>query len=423
MFKRTVSSVAFAQATNAYYSFPGEDYNLKAIEFEDIFKHALPQKSDDPAQGFGTSAADPDLVAEALTTGPGQTHNIVNNVIDSFRLVQVPETSIPACTSHECKNDAVAHPPTDTAHTANWGKLNADWGVDHTSDQPYNTERQGHRPSSLLMQLQKESIPNCTSFECNNGMISGGPDNKNEWVPANWGKQNEHWGVEVEPGIYRLNQHRQRSIPACNSHECKSDSLFKPDTKGVWVPENWGKQNEHYGIDVDPGVYRLQQQRSIPACHSAGCLTNDHQFNNQAKATPDNKGEAVPANWGKQNEHWGVDVEPSIYRLHQQRSVPACNSLGCKTDSMAFPPDYAGTVSDWGHSNEHWQADAAGSVGERNLPNLTQRSSVPACTSLGCDTESQAFPPDYAVTVPNWGQSNEHWQPTDAPSVGEKNLL
>ena len=141
MFKRTVSSVAFAQATNAYYSFPGEDYNLKAIEFEDIFKHALPQKSDDPAQGFGTSAADPDLVAEALTTGPGQTHNIVNNVIDSFRLVQVPETSIPACTSHECKNDAVAHPPTDTAHTANWGKLNADWGVDHTSDQPYNTER------------------------------------------------------------------------------------------------------------------------------------------------------------------------------------------------------------------------------------------------------------------------------------------
>lgn len=67
---------------------------------------------------------------------------------------------------------------------------------------------------------------------------------------------------------------------------------------------------------------------------------------------------------------------------------------------MAFPRDYAGTTSDWGHSNEHWQADSAGSVGEKNL---VQRYSVPACTSNGCKTDNQAYPPDYAVTVPNWG--------------------
>jgi hypothetical protein len=36
--------------------------------------------------------------------------------------------------------------------------------------------------------------------------------------------------------------------------------LFKPDTGGVWVPENWGKQNEHYGVDVEPGVYKLHQR-------------------------------------------------------------------------------------------------------------------------------------------------------------------
>jgi len=88
-------------------------------------------------------------------------------------------------------------------------------------------------------------------------------------------------------------------------------------------------------------------------------MTNDHQFNNQGKATPDNNGEAVPANWGKQHEHWGVDVDPAIYgtraqRLLQMRSVPAQNSLGKKTDSMAYPPDYAGTESNWGNSNEHW---------------------------------------------------------------------
>ena len=110
MFKRSVSSMAFAQMTNAYYSFPGEEYNLKAIEFEDIFKHALPQKSDDPAQASGESAADPDLVADALSTGPSQTHNIVNSVIDSFRLAQVPVPSVPSCTSYECKKDSEVEP-------------------------------------------------------------------------------------------------------------------------------------------------------------------------------------------------------------------------------------------------------------------------------------------------------------------------
>jgi hypothetical protein len=54
---------------------------------------------------------------------------------------------------------------------------------------------------------------------------------------------------------------------------------------------------------------------------------------------------------------------------------------------------------------------------------LVQGNSVPACTSNGCKTESMAYPPDYATTVPNWGKSNEHWQPDYFPSVGEKNLM
>ena len=143
MFKRTVSTVAFAQATKAYYAYPQEEYNLKAIEFEKIFEHALPQKSDDPAVAFGRSAGDSDLVEEALSTGPSQTHNVVNSVIDSFgrlvqlpteSFVQVPVPSIPFCTSFECKDDAVAKPPTDTTGTANWGKIDSDWGVIHSSD-------------------------------------------------------------------------------------------------------------------------------------------------------------------------------------------------------------------------------------------------------------------------------------------------
>jgi hypothetical protein len=86
-------------------------------------------------------------------------------------------------------------------------------------------------------------------------MTSGGPDNKNEHVPENWGKQNIHWGVDIDPAIYALNQNRLRSIPACTSFECSKGSMAKPDTKGVWVPENWGKQNEHYGVVDDPPIY------------------------------------------------------------------------------------------------------------------------------------------------------------------------
>jgi hypothetical protein len=155
MFKRTVSTVAFAQATNAYYAYPGESYNMKAIEFEKIFEHALPQKSDDPAIAFGHSAADPDLVEDALTTGPSQTHGVVNSVIDSFRLAQASPAvpSIPYCTSYECKEDSVAKPPTDTAHTKAWGNFDNDWGVIHSSDQPYTGERTGGRPVGLLMQM------------------------------------------------------------------------------------------------------------------------------------------------------------------------------------------------------------------------------------------------------------------------------
>ena len=91
------------------------------------------------------------------------------------------------------------------------------------------------------MQMEEESIPNCTSFECKNGMLSGGPNNQNEAVPENWGKQNIHWGVDIDPSIYGTKLNQVRSVPACNSLGCKTESLAKPDTDGVWRPANWGK--------------------------------------------------------------------------------------------------------------------------------------------------------------------------------------
>lgn len=84
-------------------------------------------------------------------------------------------------------------------------------------------------------------------------------------------------------------------------------------------------------------------------------------------------------------------------------------------DSYGKPPSNAAETETFGKMNDDWMR----SYGSK----LVQRASVPACTSYECKKESMAFPPDYATTVPNWGQSNEHWQPTDAPSVGEKNLI
>ena len=133
MFKRTVQTVAFAQASSAQYMSPYDD--LMAIEFEQIFENALPQKSDDPAYLSGRSAADSDLV-ERATSRANTDGAIVNSVIDSFRL----------------------------AH--------------HDSRPTFDSN----------VQTEAESIPNCNSFECKNGMVSGGPDNNNEAVPENWGQ-------------------------------------------------------------------------------------------------------------------------------------------------------------------------------------------------------------------------------------------
>jgi hypothetical protein len=59
-------------------------------------------------------------------------------------------------------------------------------------------------------------------------------------------------------------------------------------------------------------------------------------------------------NWGKVDSDWGVYHAKNYAELMQRQSVPACTSNGCKKESMAFPPDYATTVPNWGNSNEHW---------------------------------------------------------------------
>jgi hypothetical protein len=170
----------------------------------------------------------------------------------------------------------------------------------------------------------------------------------------------------------------------------------------------------------------MAQRRSVPACTSLGCKKAS-----AAIAPTDTLPLPEPTrnNWGMMDSDWGINHAPNYGEgpiMVQTRSVPACTSLGCKKGSAAIAPTDTlplpePTRNNWGMMDSDWGINHAPNYGEG--PIMAQRVSVPACTSLGCKKESMAYPPDTATTVPNWGKSNEHWQPDYAPSVGEKNLI
>lgn len=198
MLSRNIPAATSLLATNnAYYAYPDESYDLAPVEFEKIFWHALPQKSNDPAPRIlSQSAADPawedafpnqidSFKLSQLESIPActsveckkdtasyldyqdvitahssyQDAGIVNKVIDAFDGSTLIQTgSVPACTSLGCKKDTMAKPPRDTNPTTdNWGKMDSDWGISHAKN------------TAELIQLDSSSIPTCTSFECFTG--------------------------------------------------------------------------------------------------------------------------------------------------------------------------------------------------------------------------------------------------------------
>lgn len=96
---------------------------------------------------------------------------------------------------------------------------------------------------------------------------------------------------------------------------------------------------------------------------------------------------------------------------------------------QAYPSDYATTVPNWGLSNEHWQPDYAGSVGEKNLLQLESQS-IPSCNSFECKTGTAAQPfhsekPDghkVDYFVPNFGVDKEMISDANNLAEAEKNL-
>jgi hypothetical protein len=98
-----------------------------------------------------------------------------------------------------------------------------------------------------------------------------------------------------------------------------------------------------------------------------------------------------------------------VYQLDQKKgtdkSIPACTSIGCKTESVAKPPgpnypvDYKvpdnGMDHDIEHSIQHLK-DAEKQLGNWDYPPKAdtklqiESNSIPACTSAGCMTATAA---------------------------------
>jgi len=146
------------------------------------------------------------------------------------------------------------------------------------------------------------------------------------------------------------------SIPACNSAGCKKGSLGKPPSNAAET-EKWGKNNEDWMKSYGS---KLVQKTSVPACTSLGC-------NKVSAAIPPTDTVPTTGNWGKMDSDWGINHAANYGNLVQRNSVPACDSTGCKKESMAFPPDTAVTNSggkmdsDWGIN--HAKNFADGPVG------------------------------------------------------------
>ena len=92
---------------------------------------------------------------------------------------------------------------------------------------------------------------------------------------------------------------------------------------------------------------------SVPACTSLGCKTD-----------------SATAGWNVPEEFTYGQGPDFVYRLNQKDSVPACTSHECKKASIA--------------DSYNVPTDSPYVIGK----DQTYAKSIPACTSVGCKTDS-----------------------------------
>jgi len=295
-----------------------------------------------------------------------------------YRLNQVP--SIPACTSHECKKDSVAD----------------GYNVPSIAPEIYGPE------TNFKKLVQRKSIPACDTYGgCKTASVTANYDVPSLYTDYRGDPAHTYGtGYEGTTHVYGLNQ--QRSIPACNTYGgCKTASVADNYDSPSLNPNN-------KGLDFTYGHYSgLNQRQSIPACDTYdGCKTDsvasgwnvptiapeiygpETNFKKLTQMKDMTQAELDALILNEQDiakkayDYNGVanTVSPNYRSLAQslRKSVPACNSLGCKKasvadnyDSPSLNPNNKGVDFTYGHYS-----------------GLSQRQSVPACDSTGCKTQS-----------------------------------
>merc|ERR1711937_690510 len=87
---------------------------------------------------------------------------------------------------------------------------------------------------------------------------------------------------------------------------------------------------------------------------------------------------------GDADHTYGTGYSTHVYGLNQRRSVPACDSTGCKKASVADSFDVPSLYTDVRGDADH----TYGTGYSTHVYGLNQRQSVPACDSTGCKKAS-----------------------------------
>jgi hypothetical protein len=253
--------------------------------------------------------------------------------------------SIPACTSYECKKDTA---------TAGW---------DVPEEFSYG-DSYGRRPDYVIptMLHQKDSIPACTSVDCKKDSVADSYE-----VPT---IAPEVLGANTT--YKKLNQ--RQSTPACGSTGCYTKSVADTwDLPSVYTDRR-GDPEHTYGTGYEAHVTGLTQRRSVPACDSTGCKTASVNDSTDAPSLyTDVRGDP--------NHTYGTGYSTHVYGLNQERSVPACDSTGCKKGSVADSYDVPSLYTDVRGDPDHTYGTG---YSKPHVFGLYQRQSVPACDSTGC---------------------------------------
>ena len=253
--------------------------------------------------------------------------------------------SIPACTSFECQKGSAVDA----------------WDI------PTHVEtHHGEYGGDIRAQKSAKSIPACTSFECQNGSAVDAWD-----IPTHVETHHGEYGGDIRAQVSA--PVKAKSVPSCTSYECHEG----PATKAWDVPTE-DTQYNNWGVDM--------AQKSAPHKKPTNSSARKNEGQDDGMSIP-----TIETPVGNYNN--GLSQKSA-------KSIPACNSFECQKGSAVDAWDIPTHVET--HHGEYGGDIRAQRSAPNKQPQQQKSKSVPACTSYECKTESIVKPAgsDHPVDYP-----------------------